>query len=103
MTERLAPPHPHSVLRDEGGLEVSWLQKDWSKQAIIEEHDYLTEESLIEVWMGCRWTTDEERADPDQLCDLFGDFESSGIDTSVCYWRAKPEFEGAYPYWTIDP
>lgn len=94
---------PHDTLYDEGGCPISWLASAWSKEDIIEECEWLdlTPEKLGEVWMRCRWTTDEERADPDRLYDLFGDFD--GVDTSVVYGRAKPNAPGAYRYWTTEP
>lgn len=91
-------PKPHETLSDEGGQTISWLSSAWSKQDILEEEDWreLTPEKLSEIWMGCRWTTDEEQAD-----DVFGGFD--GVDTTVVYWRAKPNAPGAHHYWTVEP
>lgn len=96
-------PKPHDTLSDEGGQTISWLASTWSKQDIIEEEDWreLTPDKLHEIWMWCRWTTDEEQADPDRLYDLFGDYE--GIDTTVVYRRGQPHEPGAHMYWTTEP
>lgn len=96
---------PHDTLSDEGGQTISWLASAWSKQDIIEENDWLelTPDKLHEMWMGCRWTTDAERADPDVLYDLFGPHEDGEVDTTIVYWRAKREATGAHRYWTTEP
>lgn len=94
-----AQPKPHDTLVDEGGSTNHWLKSGWTLEDIFEEWDWLElkPDSLIEVWLRPRWTTDEERADPDVLYELFGEFES--MDKTVYYEPAKPEFPGAYAYW----
>jgi hypothetical protein len=92
-------PKPHETLSDEGGSVMCWLAEAWSQDDICEEWE-LTPEKLREEWWACRWTTDEEKADPDVLYDLFGDYEYSRIDTSVVYWRVKADTPGAHKYWT---
>lgn len=98
-------PEPHETLSDEGGQTTSWLASDWSKADIIEDQDWreLEPADLHETWMGCRWTTGDELADPDRLYELFGDYEMNGTDTSVVYWRAKPGAANAHRYWTTEP
>lgn len=94
-------PRPHDCLVDEGGAPMSWLASAWDKQDIIEEWDWLDliPEGLSEEWWACRWTTPEERADPDALYDLFG-ADADTVDTSVYYWRAVPGASGAHLYWS---
>jgi hypothetical protein len=92
---------PHDTLSCDGQAS-SWLSSAWTREAIIEEWDWmeLDPEGFQETWYACRWTTDEERADDDKLYDLFGEFED--IDTSVYYWQVASDAPGAHLYWTVD-
>jgi hypothetical protein len=92
-------PKPHEMLVDEGGNTNGWLKDAWTIEDIREEWEWLdiTEDKLETVWLRPRWVTEEERADPDRLYDLFGEWES--MDTTVYYENAKPDTPGAVAYW----
>jgi hypothetical protein len=100
-------PKPAPTLVGESAETAYWLDSAYSLEDIAIEWDYLFEEipmaeRLGEVWLRPRWTTPIERADPERLYDLFGDFEDSGCDTSVVYDLAKPNSEGVHRYWTTE-
>ena len=91
---------PHHTMSDEGGGPLAWLADAYSIEDIIEEYDYLnlTPEKLHEQHYAARWTTEKERADPDVLYDLFGDYEYGGYDTSIYYWRVPPDWKPKNQY-----
>lgn len=101
MTERADTPEPHEFLVDADGGTNHWLKSEWTFEDIRDEWDWLPlkPDSLIEVWLRPRWTTEEERANPDVLYDLFGDY--SEMDTTVYYEPAKPGDPGAVAYWYL--
>ena len=54
-------------------------------------------------WFRARFTTAEERADPDRLYDLFeGDPEWEGWDTTVLPSPCRPDDDGAHLYWRVE-
>lgn len=105
MSQRDRPVPPFETLVDDGGCTTAWLADAWTEEEIHDEYSWLFEEPpvrLREVWIRGRWTTPEELGDDDRLYDLFGDWETNGIDTSAVPEYVKPDTPGAHRYWTID-
>lgn len=102
-SEQSDSPRPGDTLVNEGGETAYWLEAAYSEADIRNEWDYLFESGaeLERVWLLPRWTTPEERADPDRLYDLFGD-EREDMSTEVAYEMVKPGTPGAHVYLTTE-
>ena len=97
-------PKPNETLYEEGGSPTMFLAGGVTLDEVLEGIGYWCRQTTAESgllrltprWLKPRWTTEEERNDPDRLYELFG--ESEGIDTSVYYEQVGDEQEGAYLY-----
>lgn len=89
---------PDPVIYEDG--EPLFLDAD---EAMDERGDLFERPVLAEAWHRFRSLTEEEKADPERVYDLFMgsvDTEFDGIPPRV-YWEVEPETEEAVRYWRV--
>lgn len=91
-------PVPGQILYDEHGATEAYLAEGNLLDIIDDLNNKPSIVNVVLDFYRLRWTTTEELEDEETMRDLFGDYENSGVDTSVVYERTTDDNPDAHMY-----